>query len=53
MVAEMSDSIDRPDARSSCPDAVLFWEELRYYEKAVAKDHPDATCQIESDFKQN
>jgi hypothetical protein len=39
--AERSDSFDRPDARSSRSDAVLFWEELRYSGKAVLEDHPD------------
>jgi hypothetical protein len=39
---EMSDSVDRLDAQSSRPDVVLFWEEYRYFGKAVAKDRPDA-----------
>jgi hypothetical protein len=39
--AERSDSIDRPDARSSRLDAVLFWEEYRYSGKAVAEDRLD------------
>jgi len=39
--AERSDSIDRPDARSSRRDVVLFWEELRYSRKAVVEDNPD------------
>jgi hypothetical protein len=39
--AEMSNSIDHLDARSIRPDAVLFWEELRYSRKAVEVDHPD------------
>jgi len=38
---ERSDSIDRPNARSSRPDAVLFWEEYRYSGKAVVEDLPD------------
>jgi hypothetical protein len=37
-----SDSIDRSDARSSRPDVVLFWEEYRYFGKAVVEDRPDA-----------
>jgi hypothetical protein len=37
----MSDSEDRPDACPSRPDVVLFWEELRYFGKAVAEDHSD------------
>jgi hypothetical protein len=48
----MSDSIDCLDTRSSRPDAVLFWEELRYSGKAVAEDcldqlsdRPDVTRQ--------
>jgi len=36
-----SDSEDHPDARSSCPDVVLFWEELCYSGKAVVEDRPD------------
>jgi hypothetical protein len=40
-----SDSVDRPDARSSHPDAVMFWEELRYFGKAVTEDRQDATRQ--------
>jgi hypothetical protein len=40
--AEMSDNINRPDARSSRLDVVLFWEELRYFGKAIAEDRPDA-----------
>jgi len=40
--AERSDSVDRLDARSNRPDAVLFWEELRYYGKEVTKDRLDA-----------
>jgi len=39
--AERSDSIDHPNTRSSRLDAVLFWEELRYSRKAVAKDCSD------------
>jgi hypothetical protein len=31
------------DARSSRPDAVLFWEEYHYSGKAVAEDRLDAT----------
>jgi hypothetical protein len=46
--AEMSDSINRSDARSSCPNAVQFWDEYRYSGKAVAEDHPDATLQSPS-----
>jgi hypothetical protein len=40
--AERNDSVDRPDARSSRPDVVLYWEELHYSGKAVAEDRPDA-----------
>jgi hypothetical protein len=39
---ERSDSVDRPDARSSHPDVVLFWEEYHYSGKAVVEDRPDA-----------
>jgi hypothetical protein len=41
MNAERSDSEDRPDARPSCLDVVLLWEELRYSGKAIAKDRLD------------
>jgi hypothetical protein len=40
--SKRSDNIDRPDAWSRRSDAVLFWEELRYFRKAVAEDLPDA-----------
>jgi hypothetical protein len=40
--AERSDSINRPDAWSSHPDAVIFLEELHYSRMAVAEDRPDA-----------
>jgi hypothetical protein len=43
--AKRSDNVDCPDAWWSRSDAVLFWEELRYFGKAVTEDHPDATCQ--------
>jgi hypothetical protein len=43
--AKMSDSVDHLEAWSSRPDAVLFWEELRYSEKVVAEDCLDATRQ--------
>jgi hypothetical protein len=39
--AERSDNVDRPDAQSSHPDEVLFWEELLYSGKVVAEDYPD------------
>lgn len=42
MDAELSDSIVCPNSRSSLLDAVLFWEELCYFGKAVAEDRPDA-----------
>jgi hypothetical protein len=38
---ERSDNIDCPDAQSSHPEAILFWEELCYFGKAIAKDCPD------------
>jgi hypothetical protein len=40
--AKRSDSVDRPDARSSRPDTVLFWEELRYSGKVVTEYRPYA-----------
>jgi hypothetical protein len=40
--AKMSDSVDRLDAQSSCPDAVLFWEEYHFSGKAVVEDRSDA-----------
>jgi hypothetical protein len=40
--AERSDSEDYLDARSSSPEMVLFWEELRYSRKVITEDHPDA-----------
>jgi hypothetical protein len=39
---ERSDIVDRSDAQSSCLDAVLFWEEYRYFGKMVPEDHPKA-----------
>jgi len=42
MDGERSDSVDRPDARSSHPDAVLFWKELHNSRKAVAEDRQEA-----------
>jgi hypothetical protein len=56
---ERSDSEDRPDARPSRSDVVLFWEELRYSRKAVVEDLPDegklpsGRYWLESDFEQN
>jgi hypothetical protein len=41
MSSKRSDSEDRPNARPSHLDMVLFWEELPYSRKAVAKDRPD------------
>jgi hypothetical protein len=41
MNVERSDSEDCPDARPSRPDVVLFWEESRYFGKAVAEDRLD------------
>jgi hypothetical protein len=38
MNTERSDSEDRPDARPSCPDMVLLWEESRYSRKAITED---------------
>jgi hypothetical protein len=40
--AKRSNIVDRLEARSSCSDAVLVWEELRYSGKAVAEDRPGA-----------
>jgi hypothetical protein len=40
--AERSDSIDRPNARSSRPNVVLFCEELGYSRMLVTEDRPDA-----------
>jgi len=40
--AKMSDSEDHLDAQSSRPDAVLFWEDLRYSGKLVAEDRLNA-----------
>jgi hypothetical protein len=39
---ERSDNLDRPDARSSRPDAVLFWKEYRYSGNEVAENCQDA-----------
>jgi hypothetical protein len=43
--AKRSDSEDRPDARPSRPEVVLFWKELHYSRKTVAEDRPDTTRQ--------
>jgi hypothetical protein len=57
--AKRSDSIDRPDARSSRPDAVLFWKEYHYFGKTVAENRSDVVkwpserYSPESDFDQN
>jgi hypothetical protein len=56
--AERSDSEDRPDARPSRLDLVLFGEELRYSRKAIVEDRPDEAmllsrhCSLEYDFEQ-
>jgi hypothetical protein len=42
MDEKRSDNVDRPDARSSRPDAILFWKEYRYSGKAVAEDRLNA-----------
>jgi hypothetical protein len=57
--AEKSDNVNLLDTRSSCPDAVLFWEEYCYSGKVVAEDRPGASkwpsgrYSPESEFEQN
>jgi len=42
MDAGRSDNVECPDVRSSRSDAILFWEEYRYFGNVVAEDHLDA-----------